>query len=54
VFKSKFSEKSYTIPKEDEVSEQFRVLSIEKLHDLYSVSNVVRIVKYRRLHGQDL
>jgi hypothetical protein len=36
-------------PKKDEVTEEWRKLHIEELNDLYSLPNIVRVVKSRRM-----
>jgi hypothetical protein len=36
-------------PKRDEMTEVWRKLGNEKLNDLYSLPNIVRVVKYRRM-----
>ena len=36
-------------PKRDEVTEEWRKLHNEELHDLYSSSNIVRVIKSRRM-----
>jgi hypothetical protein len=36
-------------PKRDEVTEEWRKLHNEELHDLYSLPNIVRVVKSRRM-----
>ena len=36
-------------PKRDEVTGEWRILHNEKLGDLYSLTNIVRVVKSRRM-----
>jgi hypothetical protein len=36
-------------PKSDEVTGEWRTLHNEKLHDLYSSPNIIRIMKVRRM-----
>ena len=36
-------------PKREEVTEEWRKLHNEELNDLYSLSNIVRVVKSRRM-----
>jgi len=36
-------------PKNDEVTKKWRKLHNEELHDLYSSSNMVRVIKSRRM-----
>jgi hypothetical protein len=36
-------------PKRDEVTEEWRKLHYEELNDLYSLTNIVRVVKPRRM-----
>jgi hypothetical protein len=36
-------------PKRDEITEEWRKLHNEELHDLYSSSSIVRVVKSRRM-----
>jgi hypothetical protein len=36
-------------PKRDEVTEEWRKLHNEKLRDLYSSPNIIRIIKWRRM-----
>jgi hypothetical protein len=36
-------------PKRDEVTGKWRKLHIEELHDLYSSSSIIRLVKERRM-----
>jgi len=36
-------------PKRDEVTEEWRKLNNEELRDLYSLPNIVRVVKSRRM-----
>jgi hypothetical protein len=36
-------------PKSDEVTEEWRKLHNEELHDLYSSTNIIRVIKYRRM-----
>jgi len=36
-------------PKRDEVTGEWRNLHIEELNDLYSIPNIVRVVKSRRM-----
>jgi hypothetical protein len=36
-------------PKRDEVTEEWRKLDNEELHDLYSLPSIIRIMKSRRM-----
>jgi hypothetical protein len=36
-------------PKRDDVTKEWRKLHNEELHDLYSLSNIVRVIKSRRM-----
>jgi hypothetical protein len=38
-------------PKRDDVTEEWRKLHNEELHDLYSSPNTVRVIKWRRTRG---
>ena len=38
-------------PKRDEVTEDWRRLHDEELHDLYSSSNIIRVIKSRMVGG---
>jgi hypothetical protein len=38
-------------PKRDEVTREWRKLHIEELSDLYSLPNILRVVKSRRMRG---
>jgi hypothetical protein len=38
-------------PKRDEVTEKWRKLHNEELNDLYSLTNVVQVIKSRRMRG---
>jgi hypothetical protein len=39
-------------PKRDEVMGEWRELHNEELNDLYSLPNIVRVVKYRRMRWE--
>ena len=41
-------------PKRDEVTGEWRKLHNEELSDLYSLPNIVRVVKSRRMDGQGM
>jgi len=36
-------------PKRDEITGEWRKLHIEELRDLYSLPNIVRVVKYKKM-----
>jgi hypothetical protein len=40
-------------PKRDEVTEEWRKLHNEELHDLYSSQSIIRIIKSRRMRWAD-
>jgi hypothetical protein len=41
-------------PKRDEVKEGWRKLRNEKLHNLYSSPNIIRMIKSRRMRWPDM
>jgi hypothetical protein len=41
-------------PKRDEVKGEWRKLRNEELNDLYSLTNIVRVVKSKRMDGQGM
>jgi hypothetical protein len=41
-------------PKRDEVTEDWRKLHNEDLHNLYSSPSIIRMMKSRRMRGQGL
>jgi hypothetical protein len=41
-------------PKSNEVTGEWRKLHNEELNDLYSLPNIVRVVKSRRMNAQDM
>jgi len=50
VFENKVLRRVYR-PKRDEVTGEWRKLHNEELNDLYSISNIVPVVKSRRMRG---
>jgi hypothetical protein len=46
-----FITKMFLHPKRDEVTGEWRKLHNEELSDLYSLPNIVRVVKSRRMYG---
>jgi hypothetical protein len=39
-------------PKRDEVTGEWRKLQNEEINDLYSLSNIFRVIKSRRMNGR--
>jgi len=39
-------------PKRDEVTEEWRKLHNEELNDLYSLPNIIRVIKFRRIRQE--
>jgi len=49
VFESKVLFKRIFVPKRDEVTRKWRKLHNEELNDLYSLPNIVQVIKLRRM-----